>query len=70
MALTLVAHGIFGAGRDGGTSGLFNVGTCDLLHVWVTYQLGSTLSFADSHGNPYARHDAPAVTGGGALVLF
>jgi hypothetical protein len=49
---------------------LFNVGTCDLLHVWVTYQVGSTLSFADSHGNPYARHDAPAVTGGGALVLF
>jgi hypothetical protein len=68
--VTSVSHGSYQGGVDGGTSPPFNVGTCDLLHVWVTYQVGSTLAFADSHGNAYARHAAPAVSGGGALVLF
>ncbi len=71
-ALSLTSHNIYGFGNNGGTSGPFNTGTCDLIVVALAYQSGSVVTFSDSKSNSYTE-EAPNgsnPTDGGSDVKF
>lgn len=68
--VTLVAHGIYTSGANGGTSGSQAIGTCDLLEIWVSYQDGATVTLTDSNSDTFTRKTPPNQAGGGDLALF
>lgn len=55
MSITLIASGSYGGGTSGGTSGNQDIGSPDLLLVWVSYQGGDTVTLSDNKGNTYTK---------------